>query len=154
NPGNVIALHGQAGDLHKRGRSAILVKFESGLKLAYKPHSLAVNRHFQTLLEWLNDRGRSTPFHTIRHLDGCDHGWVEVVPFVKCGSVDGLHRFYHRQGGLLAILYALCATDMHSENLIAHGEHPVIVDLETLFQPRSYFDRSRDKHAFARDILN
>jgi lantibiotic modifying enzyme len=33
---------------------------------------------------------------------------------------------------LLAILYLLSATDIHYENLIASGEHPLIVDLETL----------------------
>ena len=33
------------------------------------------------------------------------------------------------------MLYALEATDFHSENLIAAGEHPVLVDLESLFHP-------------------
>jgi len=151
--GDIVALLGGAGDLHKRGRSAILVKFNSGLKLAYKPHSLAVNRSFQSLLEWLNERGVSFPFETIRHKDCRDHGWAEFVSYRKCETAEDLRRFYRRQGGLLAILYALCATDMHSENLVASGEHPVIVDLETLFQPRWYFDRSADAAAFVRDVM-
>ncbi len=37
----------------------------------------------------------------------------------------------------LALFYALEATDFHHENLIAEGEHPVPIDLETLFQPAS-----------------
>ena len=40
-------------------------------------------------------------------------------------------RFYRRQGALLALLYALEATDFHAENLIASGEFPVLIDLET-----------------------
>jgi type 2 lantibiotic biosynthesis protein LanM len=45
-------------------------------------------------------------------------------------------RFYQRQGSYLALLYALEATDLHNENLIAAGEDPVLVDLEALFHPR------------------
>jgi lantibiotic modifying enzyme len=33
---------------------------------------------------------------------------------------------------LLCLLYVLRATDCHAENLIACGEHPVLVDMETL----------------------
>jgi type 2 lantibiotic biosynthesis protein LanM len=44
-------------------------------------------------------------------------------------------RFYQRMGVLLAVLYALRGTDMHFENLVADGDHPVLVDLETLFHP-------------------
>ena len=35
----------------------------------------------------------------------------------------------------MAILSVLGATDFHHENLIAAGEHPVLVDLEALFSP-------------------
>src|SRR5262249_13080807 len=45
--------------------------------------------------------------------------------------------FYRRQGAYLALLYALEATDFHNENLIAAGEHPVLIDLESLFHPRA-----------------
>jgi type 2 lantibiotic biosynthesis protein LanM len=45
-------------------------------------------------------------------------------------------RFYEREGALLAILYAIEATDLHSDNVVASGEHPVVVDLEALFHPR------------------
>jgi lantibiotic modifying enzyme len=38
--------------------------------------------------------------------------------------------------GYLALLYVLEASDFHFENLIASGEHPVPVDLESLFQHR------------------
>jgi|SRR5215510_15999712 hypothetical protein len=36
---------------------------------------------------------------------------------------------------LLCIVYALCGTDFHSENMIASGDQPVLVDLETLLTP-------------------
>ncbi|MEZ4294639.1 MAG: type 2 lanthipeptide synthetase LanM family protein [Polyangiaceae bacterium] len=35
----------------------------------------------------------------------------------------------------MLLAYVLGATDFHYENVIAAGEHPVLIDLETLFQP-------------------
>ncbi len=54
----------------------------------------------------------------------------------RCASADEVRRFYERQGRYLALLHALEATDFHCENLIAAGEHPVLLDLEALFHPR------------------
>jgi type 2 lantibiotic biosynthesis protein LanM len=69
-------------------------------------------------------------------LDRGDHGWMEFVTAHGCDSEDQVRRFYERQGGYLALLYALEATDFHHENLLAAGEHPVLLDLEALFHPR------------------
>ena len=62
--------------------------------------------------------------------------WVEFVNFKECHSADELERFYQRQGGYLGLLYSLEATDFHFENLIAAGEYPILIDLESLFHPR------------------
>jgi lantibiotic modifying enzyme len=51
---------------------------------------------------------------------------------VPCSSAEGVARFYTRAGMLLAVLHLLSVTDIHCENIIAAGEHPVIVDLETM----------------------
>jgi type 2 lantibiotic biosynthesis protein LanM len=61
---------------------------------------------------------------------------MEFVAAHGCGSEEEVRRFYERQGAYLALLYALEATDFHCENLIAAGEHPVLLDLEALFHPR------------------
>jgi len=47
-----------------------------------------------------------------------------------------VNRFYERFGSYLALLHALEATDFHYENVIAAGEHPMLIDLEALFHPR------------------
>lgn len=135
-PGLLVQIEGGAGDAHRGGRSVLIAEFSSGLRLVYKPRSMAVDVHFQELLTWLNDRGAPQPFRTMKVIDcGC-YGWAEFVSLRGCDSEDEVHRFYQRQGGYLALLYALEATDFHSENLIAAGEHPVLVDLESLFHPR------------------
>jgi len=135
-PGRLVDLDCGAGDRHCQGRSVIVARFASGLKLVYKPRSMAVEEHFQELLSWLNDHGMDPRFRTIRILDREDHGWVEFVKAAGCASIDEIRRFYRRQGGYLALLYALEATDFHFENLIAAGEDPVLIDLESLFHPR------------------
>jgi len=68
-------------------------------------------------------------------LDAGDHGWAELVHRRDCGDTAAAARFYLRQGGFLALLYVLDGADLHYENLIASGEHPMLVDLETLFHP-------------------
>ncbi|MCC5669529.1 type 2 lantipeptide synthetase LanM family protein [Nostoc sp. CHAB 5784] len=135
-PGLLVELLGGAGDSHRGGRSVRIAKFSSGLQLVYKPRSLAVDVHFQELLTWLNERGDHPPFRILKLLDRGNYGWVEFVKAQSCKTLAEIQRFYQRQGGYLALLYALQATDFHSENLIAAGEHPILVDLEALFHPK------------------
>jgi hypothetical protein len=134
-PGLLTAVEGGAGDTHRGGRSVLKVKFSSGLQLVYKPKSLAIDVHFQELLRWLNERGYQPAFRVVRLLNRETYGWSEFVDSHGCESPEEVTRFYERQGGYLALLYALSATDFHFENLIAAGEHPVLIDLEALFHP-------------------
>ncbi|HKX26651.1 MAG TPA: type 2 lanthipeptide synthetase LanM family protein, partial [Blastocatellia bacterium] len=124
-----------AGDTHRRGRSVLIVTFSSGFKIVYKPRSLAADVHFQQLLEWLNERNSCPALRTLKVLDRGAYGWQEFVAAENCASKAEVERFYQRQGGYLALLYTLQATDFHLENLIAAGEHPVLIDLESLFHP-------------------
>jgi class II lanthipeptide synthase len=133
--GRLVALQGGAGDSHRGGRAVIIATFDSGFPLVYKPRSLAVDVHFQELLTWLNQRGSHPPFRTLKILDRGTYGWAEFVAPQSCDTVELIQRFYERQGGYIALLHALAAIDFHFENLIAAGEHPVLVDIETLFHP-------------------
>ncbi len=135
-PGFLVELNGNIGDSHRGGRSVVLLKFSSGFQLVYKPRSMAVDVHFQELLKWLNVRGNHPSFRTLKILKRAEYGWVEFVAHQSCLSMEQVKYFYQRQGGYLALLYALEAIDFHFENLIAAGEHPVLVDLEALFHPR------------------
>jgi type 2 lantibiotic biosynthesis protein LanM len=133
--GLLLELEGNAGDSHRGGRSVLIAKFSSDFKIVYKPRSLAIDVHFQKLLTWLNNRGDHPPFRTLKVLDRSTYGWNEFVTAQTCNSIEEVQHFYQRQGGYLALLYALEATDFHSENLIAAGADPVLIDLETLFVP-------------------
>jgi len=135
-PGPLVECDTSAGDGHRGGRSVILLRFASGKRLVYKPRSLATDHHFYDLLRWLNHRGTHPEFLEVPLLDRGDYGWMTFVQPKECRNEAELARFYQRQGGYLALLYAIEAVDFHYENLIACGEHPVLIDLESLFQPR------------------
>jgi type 2 lantibiotic biosynthesis protein LanM len=143
-----------AGDRHRNGHSVTIASFSSGAKLVYKLRSLDIEEHFQRLLEWLNERGNHPPFKTLRILNRGAYGWVEFIDAKGCSSEEEVQRFFERQGGYLALLYSLEATDFHFENLIASGEHPVLVDLEALFHPIMGFEGTAQSPTAASDVLN
>lgn len=134
-PGPLVDIQSGVGDTHRQGRSVLRLTFQSQLQLLYKPRSLAIDAHFQQVLAWLNERGVQPPFQTITLLDRKSYGWSECVQARSCGTREEVARFFQRQGGYLALLYVFNAIDMHLENIIAAGEHPILVDLEALFHP-------------------
>ncbi|WP_375765797.1 type 2 lanthipeptide synthetase LanM family protein [Archangium gephyra] len=138
--GSLAGLQSGVSDLHREGRSVVLLRFSSGLRLVYKPKSLAVDVRFQQLLQALNLWGARHPHRVLTVLDRGTHGWVEYVEASGCDSREALQRFYWRQGSSLALLHLLSAVDFHLENLIAAGEYPVLVDLEALFHQRLAVD--------------
>jgi type 2 lantibiotic biosynthesis protein LanM len=125
------------GDRHQDGRTVSMLHFRNGLRLVYKPRSLAVDVHFLDLLEWLAARGGAPDLRAPKAIDRGDYGWVEYVAQAPCTSAGEVTRFFERQGAYLALLFVLEANDCHRENVVASGEHPVVVDLETLFHPRA-----------------
>lgn len=121
------------GDTHQGGRSVTLLQFNSGDTLVYKPRALTVDEHFHWLLSWLNQKGFSHPLSLMSNLNCEEYGWQEYVNHKRCKNQQEVSRFYYRQGGLAALFYVLGSSDFHAENIIAHGEDPIPVDLETLF---------------------
>ena len=133
--GELERISGGVGDAHRSGRSVLIAQFERGLRLVYKPRPMAVDSAFQDLIRFLNDSGHAPSLRELSILARDGYGWSEFVEFKECAGVADVELFYRRQGSWIALLYALGATDLHLENLIASGEHPVVIDLEALFHP-------------------
>ena len=130
--GLVAGLKTGLSDRHAGGRTVAELSLATGDRIIYKPRSVRPEIAFNRLLDWLNDRGLPLRVQTVRALDRGAYGWMEVVSHQPSENEAGVDRFYVRAGILLAVLHVLAVTDVHCENLIASGEHPVIVDLETL----------------------
>jgi lantibiotic modifying enzyme len=140
--GAVSGLLDVLGDSHRGGRSVVIVELGDGKRIVYKPRPMAVDLHFQELIRWLNREGLWPALRPIRILDRGAYGWSELVEQKECESAGEVADFYRRLGALLALFHALGSSDIHQENLIAAGAHPVVVDLETALQPRSDHDRA------------
>ena len=134
--GSLESISINAGDQHRDGQSVAMVRWSTGLTLVYKPRSMKLDMAFARLLDWLNGAGLPHPLRAADCLDRGEYGWSELIVAQPCDDPEGVRRFYRRQGSLLALLGMLRANDMHAENLIAVGEHPILIDLETLLQPR------------------
>ncbi|MFQ6396083.1 type 2 lanthipeptide synthetase LanM family protein [Nocardia sp. KC 131] len=133
---HLVEIRTGLGDSHRGSRSVAMIEFASGWKVVYKPRPSGVDAHFQDLVMWINDRVEGLGLRTVRCLDRGAYGWTEFVESRPCTSERELHTFYRRQGALLAVLYVMHANDISAENLVAAGDQPVLVDLETLLQPR------------------
>ncbi|MEH1992173.1 type 2 lanthipeptide synthetase LanM family protein [Nostoc sp.] len=136
--GQVVAIKSALSDSHNRGRSVIIVKFASGLKLVYKPKDLGLEQAYFELLAWLNEQDISLPFKLLKVINCSTHGWMEFAEALPCQDQEEIKRFYQRAGIMLCLIYVLRGTDCHYENLIACGEQPVLVDLETLLHHRTW----------------
>ncbi len=122
-----------SGDTHNQGRSVVILAFESGKKVLYKPRNLDIDQCFQNFLVWCNANGLKYKLKTMKIISFEDHGWVEFIEKENTKDDQDFFDFYFRLGSLLAILYSIKTVDIHFENLVAFGAHPIIVDLETLF---------------------
>lgn len=132
-PGALTGVEAGAGDSHRGGRSVMLLRFADGARLVYKPRPMSAHLHFNSLTEWFGSLPEAPRLRVPRVLDRGAYGWAEFVEARPCASVAETRQFYRRQGALLALLHALDGTDLHHENVIACGPHPVLVDVETLF---------------------
>jgi type 2 lantibiotic biosynthesis protein LanM len=120
-------------DNHNGGQTVVGVRF-ARVELVYKPKDTSLELDFSKLLEHINPRLKR-PF-AINDVLCCDgYGWVRCIKRSPCSDQMAVDRFYERFGALLALLYALRATDCHYENIIANGECPQLVDMETLLHP-------------------
>lgn len=134
--GRVLTVQEGLSDPHDGGRTVALVCFASGVRLVYKPRPVGLEAAFQQLLKWWNRRAGGLELFTLRVVDRAAYGWMEHVRQEECHETGAAGRYYERAGVLMALAGLLDATDLHCGNVVACGEYPVLVDLETLLQPR------------------
>lgn len=135
-PGPLTGFSGDAGDLHDGGRSVAVLTFASGRRAVYKPKDLRCAAGVIGLLGFLNGRGLEPALAARVVLPRGAYAWEEHVAAGPCGDAGGPGRFYRRLGMLTRLLQLLEGSDFWVDNLLAAGDQPVFVDLETILQPR------------------
>ncbi len=132
--GRAGKIEGDFSDPHNSGRSVKIVTFEDGTRAVYKPKDLRLDAGWHALVERLNAASPPFALKAVRALAHDGYGWTEFIAHDACEDEDGFARFFRRAGAWLALLHCFAANDMHQENMIACGEQPVPIDLETILQ--------------------
>lgn len=130
----VAGIGSALSDPHTGGHFVHLVEFEDGLRVMYKPKDLRLDAAWHALVERLNLDSAPVELKTVRVLAKDGYGWAEYVEHAGCADTREIRQFFRRAGAWLALLHCFAAADMHHENMIAAGDHPVPVDLETILQ--------------------
>lgn len=127
----ILDMQGVSSDLHNHGKQVLRITLDHGLEILYKPHAMDNECRYMRLMEWISGK---TGIEQYRYpfLSYAGHSWCKIVSYESCRTEDELRRYYRRLGSQLFLIYLLGTKDLHSENVIAHGEYPVLIDLETL----------------------
>ena len=144
----------QSGDTHNKGKSVSLLIFTSGKKLVYKPRNVEIDRAYNELISFLNNSSIKG-YHNLYSPKVVSNkgrgGWQEFIEYKECNTNEEVNNFYRRVGEILCIIYLFNGRDFHYENIIANGEYPVLIDLETLLNPRIY-ENFNENNSF--DMVN
>ena len=142
--GRVAKIESDLSDPHNAGHSVQIVSFEDGARVVYKPKDLRLDAAWHALIERLNRAKPPVDLKAVRTIARDGYGWTEFVDHAGCADQEGCKRFFRRAGAWLALFHCFAANDMHQENMIAAGDHPVPIDLETILQAPAEEPKDQD----------
>ncbi len=128
----VVKIEGEISDSHNGGRSVQIVTFADGQRVVYKPKDLRLDVAWQKLIDQLNGAEPPLDLKAVRAIAREGYGWTEFIQHTGCIDRASCKRFFMRAGAWLALFHCFVASDMHQENMIAVGDYPVPIDLETI----------------------
>jgi type 2 lantibiotic biosynthesis protein LanM len=155
NPGaacRVARIEGDLSDPHNGGHSVQILRFEDGARVVYKPKDLRLDIAWSELVERLNRAEPPLHLKAVRAIPRAGYGWTEFIDHVGCADQAGCKTYFRRAGAWLALLHCFAASDMHQENMIASGDQPVPIDLETILQAAAEKDSAPESEMEAFDV--
>lgn len=136
--GDLQGIYLGEGDSHLGGKTVTVLKFGEN-KILYKPKTLNIAKSFNNFVSWFNKKTKGLNIKVPNIIIKSEYAYEEFISFSPCKNEKEVKNFYLRMGSILAISYLLNGTDFHMENLVASGEYPVLVDIETLLGKPYYF---------------
>jgi class II lanthipeptide synthase len=140
----VAKIEGDLSDPHNGGYSVQIVSFEDDSRVVYKPKDLRLDAAWYALVKRLNRAEPPLELKAVRAISRDGYGWTEFIGHAGCASQEGCKRFFRRAGAWLALFHCFATTDMHQENMIAASDHPVPIDLETIFHTTTEEQKAQD----------
>lgn len=145
------------GDAHNRGKKTARVEMDNGVTVYYKPHCLQNSQRYQEIYAYLCKKAGISCIEQ-RYLIRDTYGWEKHIEWQCCHTEEEVRRYFFRMGIHLMLGYTLGVTDLHGENVMAHGEHPVIIDLETcpgyIIQTEESSVRRKTETLLAKSVLH
>ncbi|MEI4712213.1 type 2 lanthipeptide synthetase LanM family protein [Bacillus cereus] len=139
-----------AGDSHNQGKSVMIVYFSEHELLVYKPKDLQYTKKLETFFNFLNET-LGTDFYSVQRIIREDYAFEKFIERQPCESEEDLRGFYRRYGELIGLAYILRGTDFHYENIIAYGNRPVLIDVETFLQQHVPLEFGKSAHVTAKE---
>lgn len=118
------------GDSHNFGKTVSFIETNS-TKVVYKPRNLDTDNLFNDIARIIEQNCKLN-LSKICNVNLRDHGWQEEIKYKECENEKEAERYFYRIGMNLSLFHFFHTDDMHHENLIAYGEYPYFLDLETL----------------------
>jgi len=122
------------GDLHN-GQSTTILETNDGQKFIYKPKSGELSKSYHQFLSWINKHLNLGHYH-YDIVSKSGYHWQEFVKYTPLNLEKELSEYYYRAGIISFVAYFINAMDFHYENLIVSNASPVLIDHETIIQPR------------------
>ena len=135
--GRITGWSAQMADQHFHGRSTIRVDAEKG-SFYYKPRDCRTDVLFGQIVDrWFSDIA-CVPDCVL----GQGYAFCQNIPAAPASTEAEAGRYFRNLGGLCALFQMFGTSNLHSENLVAQGVYPILVDMETILtpQPESFSD--------------
>lgn len=132
--GCLIGLRVGLSDPHRGGGTVMELQFKAG-RVIYKPRSGVGEREWNRALRWVDRVGFRPRLRPLRVVSRRNYCWMELAVPACCADQQAARRFYQRVGAMIYLAHIFRAVDCHRENLIAAGEHPILIDAESLLHP-------------------
>jgi lantibiotic modifying enzyme len=111
---------------------------------------------WSSFLDFLTDKAGLYRFKPYQCMIKDNYGFEEFVQASPVAAQEEFKEFYFNFGFLLGAIYFLQGSDFHSENVIACGKYPVLIDLETIVRSgniTAFLDTVSSAKPFAQDSV-
>jgi type 2 lantibiotic biosynthesis protein LanM len=130
----VTEIRDSMSDRHNGGRSVKLIRLRNDSEILYKPKDLHLDAAWENVVNRLNAAEPPVSLRAVRVVSRDGYGWSEFIDHAECADFSDFPMFFRRAGAWLCLFHLFVGTDMHEQNMVATGDHPVPVDLEMLLQ--------------------
>lgn len=131
NPCIITSVEANIGDSHNLGQAGIIFSLNDK-KLVYKYHNNDIRVFFNDFLKYISHFSSGFTAFNLKLIAADDYCIEEFISYESCTDLSQIKEYYRKYGMLVALTHWLGSTDLHMENLIAHEDTPILVDIETL----------------------